>query len=383
MKSKFLEVYGSGSMDVRHFFSPGRVNLIGEHTDYNGGYVFPCALSLGTYGLIRLNEDNTIRLYSNEIGNEVAEFNFSNLEYSEEDGWTNYPKGVIREFIKRGYKIDRGFDVLIYSTLPKASGLSSSASLEVLMGFMMKSMFDLDISLIDLAVLCKNVENNYIGVNCGILDQFAVSMGREDHAIHLDCNTLKYEYVPVKLDGVNIVLLHTNKERSLIDSKYNERRDECQSALDILRECNDIQTLGDMTKEGFDIEKCKLDETLLKRAKHAVYENQRTIEAKELLENGDLEGFGKLMKASHISLRDDYEVTGIELDTLANLAWSFDGCIGARMTGAGFGGCTVNLVKSDRVEDFRTYIMGGYRDKIGYDCRVILSDVGSGPRELY
>lgn len=383
MKGKFKQVYGESDHLLRQFYSPGRVNLIGEHTDYNGGHVFPCALSLGTYGIIRLREDKVIKLFSeNIINGDVIEIDFDTLHYDETHGWANYPKGVIKALIESDFHINKGFEIYIWSTLPKASGLSSSASLEVLIGFMMKHLFDLNISLIDLALLCKDVENNYIGVNCGILDQFAVSMGKKDNAILLDCNTLKYEYVPLVLKDISIVLAHTNKERGLIDSKYNERRRECDEAVGILREHIEIETLGDLNLETFNRYSKFLDGVILKRARHGVLENIRTLEAKEALTMGNIRLFGELMKESHISLKDNFDVTGIELDTLARLAWDFKGCIGARMTGAGFGGCTVNLVKTDMVPHFTRYIIEEYEKYIGYPCRIYTSDVGNGPMEI-
>lgn len=384
MQSKFLKLYGQeGNREIRSFFSPGRVNLIGEHTDYNGGHVFPCALSIGTYAMVRLRDDNMIGLYSESIENcQILRLEMGDLEYNEDHGWANYPKGVIREILSRGYKLNTGFDMYIWSTLPKASGLSSSASLEVLTAYILRTLFNLDIDMIDVAVLCKEVENNYIGVNCGILDQFAVSMGKKDHATLLDCNTLKYEYVPFKLDNISIVLAHTNKERSLIDSKYNERRSECETALSNMQKTIDVGSLGELDCMSFNNHSKGLEDTILRRARHAVTENIRTIKAKEALTKGDIGEFGRLMKESHMSLKDDYEVTGIELDTLADLAWRFDGCVGARMTGAGFGGCTVNLVLADRVEEFSNYLVDEYNKEMGFPCRIYVSDVGNGPIEI-
>lgn len=382
LKEKFFEVFGENS--EKEFFSPGRVNLIGEHTDYNGGNVFPCAIDRGTYALIKTRNDNRFRMYSEnfeKIG--IIEFSLDKLENEKAHDWANYPKGVIKMFIDAEYKIDKGFDILFYGNIPNGAGLSSSASIEILTAVILKNIFGLNIDMIEMVKLGQKTENLFIGVNSGIMDQFAVGMGKKDHAVLLDCNTLKYEYVPVILKDEVIVISNTNKRRGLADSKYNERRGECETALKDLQEKLKIKALGELSIEEFEENKGLIkNEVNRKRAKHAVYENQRTIKAQKELSAGNLEEFGKLMNQSHESLRDDYEVTGKELDTLVELAWKQDGVIGSRMTGAGFGGCTVSIVKKDKVDDFIKNVGKGYKEKIGYDADFYIVEVSEGPREL-
>lgn len=382
LKEKFFEVFGENS--EKEFFSPGRVNLIGEHTDYNGGNVFPCAIDRGTYALIKTRNDNRFRMYSEnfeKIG--IIEFSLDKLENEKAHDWANYPKGVIKMFIDAGYKINKGFDILFYGNIPNGAGLSSSASIEILTAVILKNIFGLNIDMIEMVKLGQKTENLFIGVNSGIMDQFAVGMGKKDYAVLLDCNTLKYEYVPVMLKDEVIVISNTNKRRGLADSKYNERRGECETALKDLQEKLKIKALGELSIEEFEENKGLIkNEVNRKRAKHAVYENQRTIKAQKELSAGNLEEFGKLMNQSHESLRDDYEVTGKELDTLVELAWKQDGVIGSRMTGAGFGGCTVSIVKKDKVDDFIKNVGKGYKEKIGYDADFYIVEVSEGPREL-
>lgn len=382
LKEKFFEVFGENS--EKEFFSPGRVNLIGEHTDYNGGNVFPCAIDRGTYALIKTRNDNRFRMYSEnfeKIG--IIEFSLDKLENEKAHDWANYPKGVIKMFIDAGYKIDKGFDILFYGNIPNGAGLSSSASIEILTAVILKNIFGLNIDMIEMVKLGQKTENLFIGVNSGIMDQFAVGMGKKNHAVLLDCNTLKYEYVPVILKNEVIVISNTNKRRGLADSKYNERRGECETALKDLQEKLKIKALGELSIEEFEENKDLIkNEINRKRAKHAVYENQRTIKAQKELSAGNLEEFGKLMNQSHESLRDDYEVTGKELDTLVELAWKQNGVIGSRMTGAGFGGCTVSIVKKDKVDEFIKNVGKGYKEKIGYDADFYIVEVSEGPREL-
>ncbi|MBE6054431.1 MAG: galactokinase [Clostridium sartagoforme] len=383
IKNTFKDIFGEVNNE-RYFFSPGRVNLIGEHTDYNGGNVFPCALSFGTYGVIKLREDKRVRMYSinfEKIG--VIEFSLNDLKYEKDHDWANYPKGVIDVIMKEGYNINKGFDVVIYGNIPNGSGLSSSASLELLIAVMMDSLFNLNIDRIDLVKYSQEAENKFVGVNCGIMDQFAIGMGKENNAILLDCNTLKYNYCPIDLKDEILVIANTNKRRGLADSKYNERRSECEKALDELKIKLNINSLADLSIEEFEKNKELIkNEVRLKRAKHAVYENQRTLMAKKALESSDLVTFGKLMNESHISLRDDYEVTGVELDTLVELAWKHPGVLGARMTGAGFGGCTVALVKKDKVDEFINIVGQGYKEKIGYEASFYIAEIGDGTREI-
>ncbi len=383
INSIFKNAFGDNN-ETRTFFSPGRVNLIGEHTDYNGGNVFPCALSFGTYGVIRLRDDNKVKMYSGnfeEIG--IIEFSLDDIKYKEQDNWVNYPKGVIDVMKKHGYNINRGFDVAVYGNIPNGAGLSSSASLELLIAVMMDSLFDFNIYRVDLVKFSQEAENKFVGVNCGIMDQFAIGMGRENNAILLDCNTLKYNYCPVALKDEVLIIANTNKRRGLADSKYNERRSECEKALEELKTNLNIKALGELSINEFEENKNLIKNDIrIKRAKHAVYENQRTLMAKDALEQNDLTTFGKLMNESHISLRDDYEVTGIELDTLVELSWSQEGVLGARMTGAGFGGCTVALVKKDNADDFIKNVGQGYKEKIGYEASFYIANIGNGTREI-
>ncbi|MBQ6660374.1 MAG: galactokinase [Lachnospiraceae bacterium] len=383
VRESFARIFG-GDGDIRCYFAPGRVNLIGEHTDYNGGHVFPCALTIGTYAAVRKRDDRKLRLYSENFPDDgVCESSLDGLVYRTEDGWANYPKGVINEAAKRGYEADVGFDIAFYGNIPNGSGLSSSASIEVLTGEVLRDMYGFDYDQITNALIGQAAENAFIGVNCGIMDQFAVAMGRKDKAIFLDTATLAYEYAPIVLDGVKIVIMNTNKKRGLGDSKYNERRAECEEALHRLQSIVNIATLGALREEEF--ERCKHvigDEVLLRRARHAVTENARTIRAVEALAKGDINEFGQLMNASHRSLRDDYEVTGRELDTLTEAAWEQDGVIGARMTGAGFGGCCVSLVREECVEAMTRAVSEIYETKIGYPPSFYVVSVGDGPRRI-
>ena len=380
---KFAEVFGDAE-GAEAFFAPGRVNLIGEHTDYNGGHVFPCALTIGTYAVARKREDNKLRFYSmnfERLG--IIESSLDNLEPDKEAGWTNYPKGVIWSFGEKGYKINCGFDILLNGNIPNGSGLSSSASVEVVTGYILSEMLGLGVSNQELALIGQFSENNFNGVNCGIMDQFAIAMGKKDNAIFLDTSDLSFEYAPIKLDGAKIVISCSNKKRGLGDSKYNERRTECEEALKAIQSGMGINSLGDLDEEQFEQVKSVIkDEDQRKRAKHAVYENQRTIKAVSALKNNDIELFGKLMNESHVSLRDDYEVTGEELDTLVEEAWKVDGVIGSRMTGAGFGGCTVSIVKDEAVGTFIENVGKAYKDRIGYAADFYVVEIGSGPCRL-
>lgn len=380
---KFTEVYGD-EPGVRTFFSPGRVNLIGEHTDYNGGHVFPCALTIGTYAAVRKRNDRKLRFFSmnfERLG--VIESSLDDLKPKREAGWTNYPKGVMWAFEERGMKLPCGMDFLLNGTIPNGSGLSSSASIEILTGYILKTLFDFDVSGKDLALIGQYSENNFNGVNCGIMDQFAIAMGKKDHAIFLDTADLSFEYAPIQLDGAKIVIAGSNKKRGLGSSKYNERRAECEAALHDIQTEMDIDALGDLTEEQFEQVKGNIKSDVhRKRAKHAVYENQRTIKAVQALKNNDIRLFGKLMNESHVSLRDDYEVTGEELDTLVDAAWHMDGVIGSRMTGAGFGGCTVSIVKEETVNSFIREVGRKYKNKIGYVADFYVVEIGSGPVEL-
>ena len=387
MKNKMLEKFNEKfgyKQGVRVFFSPGRVNLIGEHTDYNGGHVFPCALNFGTYGAIALRDDKVVRMYSENFDDKgIISFDIENLKNDKEHDWANYPKGVIDVLRKHGYDVNKGFDMFVYGNIPNGAGLSSSASLELLMAVMMNDIYDFNIYRVELVKYCQEAENDFIGVNCGIMDQFAIGMGKDSSAILLDCNTLEYKYSNVNLKDEVIVIANTNKRRGLADSKYNERRGECEEALKELQSELKINALGELTEDEFEQSKHLIkNDVRAKRAKHAVYENQRTLKAVKALENNDIDTFGKLMNESHNSLRDDYEVTGRELDTLVDLASKQEGTIGSRMTGAGFGGCTVSIVKKPMVEKFIENVGKEYKEKIGYDADFYVANIGSGTREI-
>ena len=376
---KFKEIYGAEG-EIRVYFAPGRVNLIGEHTDYNGGHVFPCALTLGTYGVVRKRNDNELKFYSLNFEKEgVFESCLYDLIPAEKAGWTNYPKGVMWAFEKRGYKIPTGLDILIYGDIPNGSGLSSSASLEVLTGVMLKDMFGFDVSMVEIAQIGQYSENNFNGCNCGIMDQFASAMGKKDHAIFLDTNTLQFEYAPVVLEDAKIVIVNSKVKHSLVDSAYNDRRNECETALKELQQVVEIKTLGELTEEEYETHKEAIKcEIRQKRAKHAVYENQRAVKAVEALKTNNMELFGKLMNASHLSLRDDYEVSCEEIDILVELAWATEGVIGSRITGGGFGGCTVSIVKNEAVDAFIAKIGTEYEKKVGHKAEFYVVDVGNG-----
>ena len=382
LEQKFQEVFGAPA--EKQFFAPGRVNLIGEHTDYNGGNVFPCAIDKGTYGLVKKRNDRKFRMYSENFADlGVMEFTLDELTNDKKHDWANYPKGVIKMFLEAGQKIDSGFDILFSGNIPNGAGLSSSASIEMLTAIVLKDLFHLSIDSVEMAQLGKKTENLFIGVNSGIMDQFAIAMGKKDHAILLDCNTLKYAYVPVVLKDEVIVIANTNKRRGLADSKYNERRAECDEALAELQTKLPIKALGELSIEQFEANKDLIKSPVRqKRAKHAVYENQRTLKAQKELSAGNLAEFGKLMNQSHISLRDDYEVTGVELDTLVALAWEQPGVVGSRMTGAGFGGCTISIVKKDKVDDFIKNVGEAYKNKIGYAADFYIASVSDGAKKL-
>ncbi|MEC3471185.1 galactokinase [Bacillus tropicus] len=379
---KFAEIFGD--QETTQYFSPGRINLIGEHTDYNGGYVFPASITYGTYGVARRREDDRVLVYSTnfeKLG--VIDFTVNELNYVKNDNWANYVKGVLLILKEAGHKIDSGFELLVEGTIPNRSGLSSSASLELLVGVILEDLFKLDVTRLELVKMGKKVENEFIGVNSGIMDQFAIGFGQKDKAILLDTNTLEYEMVPVVLNDYAIVIMNTNKRRELADSKYNERRAECEEALACLQTKLEIKALGELSKAEFDANQNLIgDDILIKRAKHAVYENERTKKAKEALTANDLEEFGKLLNASHASLRDDYEVTGLELDTLVAAAQKQEGVLGARMTGAGFGGCAIALVKESEIHAFKNKVYDEYLKVVGYAPVFYVAHIGSGTTEI-
>ena len=383
MLKEFKKVFGD-TEGVKVFFAPGRVNLIGEHTDYNGGHVFPCALTIGTYGAARLRNDRKLRFYSmnfEQLG--VIESELDGLKPEKEADWTNYPKGVMWAFEEKGFQIPQGMDLILSGNIPNGSGLSSSASVEVLTGHILREFFGFQVSNQELALIGQYSENKFNGVNCGIMDQVAIAMGKKDHAIFLDTADLSYTYAPIKLSGVKLVIACSNKKRGLGDSKYNERRSECETALSELQKVVKIKSLGELTEEQFEEYQSAIsDPVRVRRARHAVYENQRTIKAVSALQANDIEEFGRLMNASHVSLRDDYEVTGIELDTLVEEAWKVPGVIGSRMTGAGFGGCTVSLVKEEDIDLFTRQVGDAYLKKIGYAADFYVVEIGDGPCTL-
>jgi galactokinase len=380
LTSKFTSLFGSEG-EIKKYFAPGRVNLIGEHTDYNGGHVFPCALTIGTYGVARKRNDRKIRFYSFNFDSKgIVECSLDNLKYDKNYEFGNYPLGMFWALIDDGNKIENGVDFVFEGTIPLGSGLSSSASIEVLTGFILRDLFKLNFDNVKLALLGQKCENKFVGVNCGIMDQFVIANGKKDHAIFLDCATLEFLTVPIILKEEKIIIMNTNKVRQLGESKYNERRAECEKALSELQEKLKIKTLGDLKEEEFENNKDLIkDENRKKRAKHAVYENQRTIKAVEALKANNIVEFGKLMYGSHESLRYDYEVTGKELDTLVDEAKKVNGVLGARMTGAGFGGCAVSIVKSNCVDEFIKSVGKGYKDAIGYEASFYVVDVGDGP----
>ena len=381
---KFAELFGNAD-GARFYFSPGRVNLIGEHTDYNGGHVFPCALTLGTYGAARRRDDRKLHFYSMNLDSfGIVEASLDDLTNKKAYNWANYPLGVVWAFAEKGYKLDQGFDMVIWGNIPNGSGLSSSASLEVLTGVILTDLFGItDLTMTDLALIGQYSENNFNGCNCGIMDQFAVAMGKKDNAIFLDTSTLKYEYAPIELKDAKIIITNSKVKHSLVDSAYNDRRRECAEALAELQAGVEIDSLGDLTPEEFESHKSLIkDPVRLKRAKHAVYENQRTIDAVSALKEGNIERFGELMNQSHISLRDDYEVSCEEIDILVDLAWKIPGVIGSRITGGGFGGCTVSIVKNDAVDTFIETIGEAYKEKVGHEAEFYTVDIGAGASRL-
>ncbi|VTS12489.1 galactokinase [Streptococcus pseudoporcinus] len=382
LKEQFHSVFGLEAEAM--FFSPGRINLIGEHTDYNGGHVFPAAITLGTYGAARKRADQTCRFYSenfSELG--VIAVDLNNLAFDKKDNWTNYAKGVIKYLKAAGHRIDTGFDLYVKGTIPNGSGLSSSASLELLVGIVCETLYELDLERLDLVKIGKETENNFIGVNSGIMDQFAIGMGADEKAIYLDTNTLDYALVHLELGDYQIVIMNTTKRRELADSKYNQRRSECEKALEELQKRVPITSLGDLDDALFDQYAYLIKDGIrIKRARHAVSENQRTLKALEALQAGKLDIFGRLMNASHVSLEHDYDVTGIELDTLVHTAWEQEGVLGARMTGAGFGGCAIAIVDKKQVESFKKAVEERYQDVIGYKPEFYIAEVAQGAHLL-
>ncbi|MDO5765227.1 MAG: galactokinase [Elusimicrobiales bacterium] len=381
LRSKFNEVFQKEKL---YFFAPGRVNLIGEHTDYNGGHVFPCALSFGTHCVFCKRDDDKIRLHSLNLPEKgVIEADLNHIEYKKEQDWANYPLGMIKTLQNHGYKLDHGFELLFWGDIPNGAGLSSSASIELATAVAMNKAFNLHIPQVELVKMAQEDENKFVGMNCGIMDQFASGMGKEDHAILLDCNTLDYEYVPLNLRGVSIVIINSNKKHALVTSEYNTRRKECEHALKELQQKLPVKSLGELSIEQFEQNKHLItNEVERRRAKHAVYENQRTLQAAAALKKGDLATFGKLMNESHVSLRDDYETSAPELDIIAETAWSVPGVLGARITGGGFGGCAVALVKDEAVKPLMDAINRIYPEKTGLKADFYIASAGGPARQM-
>lgn len=381
LKIRFDKLYGKGNIDI--FFSPSRVNLIGEHIDYNGGHVLPCALQLGTYGCVRKRSDNKIRLASENFDLKV-EIEINDLKYERVFDWANYPMGVIHYMKENGYDVG-GMDILVSGNIPNGAGLSSSASLELLIAEMINYIYNNgEIPKIELIKISQRAENEFVGVKCGIMDQFAVAMGKENSAILLDCDSLKYKYIDMNTNNYQIVIMNTNKRRELNESKYNERREECEKALIVLNKYTKIDNLCQLTVEEFEeLESYIVEENIKNRARHVVYENQRVLSASDYLENGNMEGLGQLFMESHYSLKDLYEVTGLHLDTIVQGALNHNSCVGARMTGAGFGGCAIALVEKNNIEDFMDEVGTVYYKKTGHRADFYITGIDNGVRKLY
>ena len=382
MEEKFKEIYGDGEIGM--FFAPGRVNLIGEHTDYNGGHVFPCALTLGTYAAVRKRDDDTIRMAS--LNMDDAAIVSMTVDSATEKGnnWTDYPRGVIWAMSQKGNAIDKGFDVLYYGNIPAGSGLSSSASLEVLTALYLRELYGFSgVEQLDLAFIGQTAESDFVGMKCGIMDQFASAMGKENAAMFLETDTMKFDYLPLVLDDAKIVITNSMVKHELASSEYNPRRSECEKAVSLLQAKHAIKTLGELTPEQFEEAKGLIgDETVQKRAKHAVYENARTIDAVDALKKNDIATFGKLMNESHVSLRDDYAVSCKEIDDLTAWAWEIPGVIGSRITGGGFGGCTVSIIKNDAIDTYKEAVSGKYKEKYDLEPEFYVVDPGAGAHKL-
>jgi galactokinase len=383
LKQKFVEQFGGQENAISLFHAPGRVNLIGEHTDYNGGSVFPAALTFGTTLLIAPRIDRKVRFASTNFPL-VRELSMDNIAFADEDDWVNYPKSMIWELAHRGISLSNGYDFLYHGEIPNGAGLSSSASIEVVTAYALLKLEGKPIDTVELARWSQHAENEFVGVKCGIMDQFAVANGRKEHAILLDCDTLKYELVPFKSGEYKLVIGNTNKRRGLVDSKYNERRAQCEQAvLDLKQAFPELTLLGQLTLAQYESNEHLIsDETVRRRARHVVEEIDRVARSMEVLQNDDLAGFGLLMNASHDSLRDLYEVTGVELDSMVAAAREVSGVLGSRMTGAGFGGCTVSLVHGRSVEQFIAEVGSKYESITGLKPDFYVCDIGDGVREM-
>lgn len=378
---KFNEIYENNNQELHKFFSPSRINIIGEHIDYNGGLVFPCALEIGTYGVARKNNENILRLHSlnMDINGEIS---LDNLEYKKENSWMNFVIGMAKYIKEAGYEIG-GLDVLVYGNIPNGSGLSSSASLEMLFGEIFSVLYNNGkIDRPKMAIIGKQTENNFIGVNSGIMDQFIIANGKKDHALLLNCDNLKYEHIPFDLGNNKIVILNTNKRRELADSKYNERRSECDEALSVLKNYKDINYLCELNENDLHLLDKIENKTVKNRTEHVILENQRVYKASEALKNGDIEELGRLLIESNNSLRELYEVSGPHLDSITKHSNNFEYCLGARMTGAGFGGCGIAIVNDDKIEEFKDYVGKKYKEETGLDAEFIISSVGDSVHQI-
>ena len=381
LKSAYEAAYQKPATDI--FFAPGRVNLIGEHTDYNGGFVFPCALSFGTYILLSKNEEQKINFRSLNM---EAVYSLELTQLSEplpNKAWANYPLGVFAQFIKRGVAITQGYDILFWGNVPAGAGLSSSAAMEVVTAYALNDLLGTNYGLADLAKIGRAAEHEFAGVMCGIMDQFASAHGKVDHAIYLNCDTLEYDLVPVKLDGIKVVVTNTHSPHKLDSGSFNDRVRQCQLAVEQINAVRPIQYLAELSQVDFDqVEHAITDEVAHRRARHVVGEVQRTKDAVEALKNGDIVKFGQLMNQSHVSLRDDYEVTGPQLDALAEAAWKIDGVLGSRMTGGGFGGCTVSLVREEAIPAFIEKVGTEYTEKTGLTADFYIAEIGDGAHRV-
>ena len=381
LKSAFEAAYHKTATDI--FFSPGRVNLIGEHTDYNGGFVFPCALSFGTYLLMAPNNELKINFRSLNM---EAVYSLELTQLTEplpNKAWANYPLGVIAQFIKRGVSIEQGYDLLFWGNVPAGAGLSSSAAMEVVTAFAFNELLGTGYDRTELAKIGQAAEHEFAGVMCGIMDQFASAQGKQDHAIYLNCDTLAFDLVPVKLEGIKVVVSNTHSPHHLDSGAYNDRVRQCQLAVQQISAVRPIKNLAELTQADFEqVEHAITDEVAHRRARHVVGEVQRTKDAVEALRKGDIETFGKLMTQSHISLRDDYEVTGLQLDSLAEAAWKVEGVLGSRMTGGGFGGCTVSLVRDEAIPTFIEQVGAEYTEKTGLKADFYIAEIGDGAHRV-
>lgn len=380
--NRFEEVFGYKTENL--YFSPGRINLIGEHTDYNGGKVFPCAITMGTYGVVAPRKDKMIHAYSDNLPDlGIMEFSLENIAFEKESNWTNYIKGMLLYIQEMTEELPHGFDIFIFGTIPNGASLSSSASLEVLTGVVSNDLYGLDLSGETLAKLGMRVENEFLNLNSGIMDQFIIANAEKGHALLLDTNTLEYEQIPVDLPDHKIVIMNSLTRRELVDSEYNVRREQCESAVEMLQGVVSISTLGELSESEFEEYKYAITDPIIeRRAKHAVYENKRTEKAAEALVDGELDIFGQLMNESHISLHEDYEVTVKETDFLVRSAWNQEGVVGARMTGGGFGGCCIAIVENDSVEDFIKNVGVEYENEIGHAAEFYIAETENGAQKI-